>query len=227
LNTMQNNFTSSFSGYAGIEQMDSASSNQNTYGWYPNVNVEGSISLVESAESFNRQLPYDVHGCIFSGLSPQTVLQLTTRYYYELVPDTTDPVMVVMAKPSPCLDELALRLYSRALEHLPIAVPVDQNPLGEWFETVMDVIANGLPVIGTALATVFPPAAVIGTAASIAAQSIKYWNRQERIAEMQAQTVARPITSSTITTKRAAMTRRLPKPKTKRPVGINKNRRRR
>jgi hypothetical protein len=195
LNTINNPFTQNLPGTAGIISMfteDELIAGDGTLAYFPPQNAP-----------CNRQLPYDCHGAIFAGLSPQTTLQLTVRYYWELIPDVSDPMMLVMAKPSPCVDPLALQLYSRALEHLPVAVPVSENPLGEWFDTVMDVLTTALPVIGSAIP--LPYAGTIGSAAGAAAQAAKTYNAAQRKedAERVKQTVATDITTSSIGTRRA------------------------
>jgi len=107
-------------------------------------------------------LPFDINGCVFSGLSPQTTLQVTARYYFERVPSIADPNLLVLARPPPCFDPLAIEIYSKVLDTLPIAVPVGMNPLGEWFKDVLEAIAEYAPIIGGALGNVVPGAGAIG-----------------------------------------------------------------
>lgn len=190
LNTISNPFTQSQPAIGLISQMQEFGNINTATGvncWAPAIG--STVALTALTQSMIRQLPYDCHGCIFSGLSPSTTLQMTVRYYFELVPDYQDPVMLVMAKPSPCADQLAQQLYTRALEHLPVAVPVGENPLGEWFDTVMDIISGALPVVGAAFSPIFPPALAMGAAGSAAAQVAKAANAAERKKELAQQQV--------------------------------------
>lgn len=43
---------------------------------------------------------------------------------------------------------MALEIYTRSVCELPVAVPVDENPLGEWFNDVLDTVSEWAPKIG-------------------------------------------------------------------------------
>lgn len=85
--------------------------------------------------------PYNTTGAYFTGLSPQTTLQVTLKLLIETAPGASSP-FVTLAKPSPMYDPEALRLYTQVLNHLSVAVPVTMNPSGEWFQDVLGTLGS-------------------------------------------------------------------------------------
>lgn len=114
-------------------------------------------------------LPFDVHGAFFTGLSPETTLQVTVKYYIERIPTTSDPDLLVLSRPSPQYDPMAIEIYSRAMSELPVGVKVGENPLGEWFNDILDVVAEFAPAMGS----VFGPMGA--TAGSALATGARAW----------------------------------------------------
>jgi len=119
-------------------------------------------------------LPMDVNGSIFSGLSAESTLQITMRYFLERVPCAKDTTLVTLARTSTPFDPMALELYSRSMNELPVACQAGENPLGEWFTKVMDVVADAFPMAANVAGLVNPPLAaalrVTGAAARIASR---------------------------------------------------------
>nr|WAY16551.1 hypothetical protein [Stellavirales sp.] len=96
----------------------------------------------------NRIFPLDISGVFFSGLHPSATLTITSVFYIESFPSKGEVEIVTLGSPSPALDMVALELYSEAVKKLPAAVPFCENPAGEWFWDVVDVLADVAPVIG-------------------------------------------------------------------------------
>lgn len=95
-------------------------------------------------------LPFDTHGSIFTGLNPLSTLQVTVKYYVERIPTISEPDLLVLTRtPSP-FDPIALELYTRTVQQLPVAVMVKENPLGEWFNDILDTVADWAPTVGAA-----------------------------------------------------------------------------
>jgi len=111
----------------------------------------------------NHSLPFDLNGCIFSGLNVNSTLRVTARYYFERAPATSDPNLLVLARPSPPYDPVALELYSRLIVDMPVACRVDDNPMGEWFADLLAHLGSVAPMLGAALTPFFPAAGAIGT----------------------------------------------------------------
>lgn len=119
-------------------------------------NLPADASLVHS-------YPFDITGAIFTGLSDQTSLTVTVRYLIERFPGPAETDLVVLGRPSPAFDPLALELYSRCLEHLPACVRVSENPFGEWFNKVLGAVAEYAP----AVARIFPHPLVSGIVSTV------------------------------------------------------------
>jgi len=96
-------------------------------------------------------VPYAWHGAIFTGLPYQSTLQLTTKYYIERCPSVSEPDFLVLARSPPDYDPMALEIYTRTVCELPVAVPVDENPLGEWFNDVLETVSEWAPKLGNVI----------------------------------------------------------------------------
>jgi len=97
-----------------------------------------------------RVLPYDINGAIFTGLSAQTTLQVTTRYFVERIPSSADPDLLVLTRSPTPFDPTVQEIYSRVLSQLPIGCTVKENPLGEWFNDVLEAVVDYAPAVGAA-----------------------------------------------------------------------------
>lgn len=136
--------------------------------WAPYFGPDSATTRMRHACSTS--LPWDVSGCVFTGLAAQSAMTVTVKYFYERVPTPSDQALQVLTHPAPPFDELALRIYSQCMAELPIAVPVGENPLGEWFADVLDAISKFAPIVGGALSAAGVPfAGAIGTGLGIAA----------------------------------------------------------
>jgi hypothetical protein len=119
------------------------------YAWgsFGGLNAASSIKL----NAFADILPFDIVGCIFGGLNYNSTLQMTTKYYWERIPATTEPDILSLCQTASAYDPVAMELYSRALAEMPVAVPVDENPLGEWFSSLLDGFLAMGPKVGQVL----------------------------------------------------------------------------
>jgi len=112
--------------------------------------------------------PYNFTGLYFTGLSPQTTLQITIKYFVERFPTPYENNLIVLARPSSPFDPAALNLYGMAMNGLPVAVPVGENPLGEWWGDVLDKVAGVVSPVAKGLAMIpgiGAPAAIAGNVA--------------------------------------------------------------
>jgi hypothetical protein len=110
--------------------------------------------------------PIALTGSIFSGLSPTSSLQLSVVWYYEDFPSPVSDILT-LAKPSCEYDPVALKMYTEVLNKLPVVVPANWNPAGEWFWDVVTAIREHAASVGTMIGGA--PGAVIGKAASTVA----------------------------------------------------------
>jgi len=108
-----------------------------------------------------------------TGLSPQTTLTITFRTVVEYFPALTSSLLP-MAEPSPRFDPQALALYSEVIRGAPYAVPVGQNPGGEYFKKIMAYVSEALGLLS-------PMSGPFAPVATVAAPILKKWaNTPER-----------------------------------------------
>jgi len=125
----------------------------------PPVDRQGSL-----CSSCTTTLPFDINGAIFSGLTPQTTLKVTVRYYIERHPTIADPNLLVLSDPPAPYDPVVMEMAARVMQLMPVGVPVDENPLGEWFNQVIGAVAEWAPKIGEVVGKFIPGASMVGKA---------------------------------------------------------------
>lgn len=123
-----------------------------------NDTLVGYVSNFQSHTTvpIDHSLPFDSTIAHFSGLSPETSLVATVHYYIERVPSNDEQSLVPLTRPACPFDPLILEIYTRASQMLPVAVPVGENPLGEWFNKVMSVVTSVAPSISKLVAGPIP-----------------------------------------------------------------------
>lgn len=99
-----------------------------------------------NANQRNTTSPFYLCGAYFSGLPAGSQLTINTIYYIERFVDASNPDLVVLTQPSPFYDPVAIELYSRAAQHLPVGTKVKNNADGDWIKNVADVLGTfGVP----------------------------------------------------------------------------------
>jgi len=111
--------------------------------------------------------PYNTNGAYFTGLSYQTTLTINMKLLLESAPGPRSP-LATLAEPSPAYDPEALRVYSQLVTKLPVGVPFDENPDGEWFRTVLGTLGT----ISTMASAINPMFGVLGAGLGIAADVV-------------------------------------------------------
>jgi hypothetical protein len=107
--------------------------------------------------------PFNTSGIYASGLSPQSTLQVNVKILLEVAPDPTS-TLATLAQPSPPCDYEAVRLASNAFSALPVGVPFDENPNGEWFRSVLGTLG----ALSTSASGINPLFGIIGRGLSLA-----------------------------------------------------------
>jgi len=90
---------------------------------------------------------FDMSGSFFTGLSNSTTLTVNYIVYIERFPNQDDLDLIVSAKRSPEYDIRALEAYSVIAQSLPVGVPFNENGLGDWFKSAVNMAASVLPMI--------------------------------------------------------------------------------
>lgn len=107
----------------------------------PSVLVPGTTAVgFTSLPCFMTKL--DLSGAYFTGLTSQSVLTINWNIQIERMPSNEDLDLVVLAKPAPERDDVAIRFYSHASNSLPVGVRVKENGFGDWFKEVCSTAAD-------------------------------------------------------------------------------------
>jgi hypothetical protein len=112
------------------------------------VKLNGSNTGFQLYDGENVAYPtvYNESGAWFTGLSPQTSLQVVYHVVIERFVNENALDLVVMTTKSSSFDPEALELYSRAATLLPVGVPVANNASGDWIKNVADMLGTiGVP----------------------------------------------------------------------------------
>lgn len=139
------------------------------------------FGLAQNTTASDYLLPFDTSGAHFTGLSYATSLTVNVRWLFERIPAPNEADLVVLATPSAAYDPLALEIYTRCLRDMPSGVMLKENPLGEWFQSVISKVADWAPKIGTALSSIgIPGAGIIGNVVGNGASEIMRYLPKKR-----------------------------------------------
>lgn len=139
-------------------------SGQPTTMWYPYITNT-------TTSPANELLPFDVSGAIFTGLHPDSTMQVTVRYIMERVPSIAEPDLLVLTRTPAPYDPLALELYARTISLMPVGCMVKDNPLGEWFNDMLSTLGDIAPLVGRTVGNFVPGADLVGRAIGSAAKA--------------------------------------------------------
>jgi len=104
------------------------------------VNIVANVGLATAPSVYWTEM--DMSGSYFTGLSSSTTLTVNYIVYIERFPTQDDLDLIVSAKKSPEYDIKALEAYSIISQSMPVAVPFDENWLGEWFTNAVKDVVN-------------------------------------------------------------------------------------
>jgi hypothetical protein len=181
MNNTENPYFTPTPGISGMISPTSAVAMEDGVGW---VGYLPRLRAGELADNLDYSActtvwPWDVSGCVFSGLNEFSTLQVTVRYYIERHPSIAEPDLLVLAR-TPCpYDPTVQEIYARAMHELPVGVPVGMNPLGEWFNEVLDAVATWAPQVGSALGNIIPGASMVGNAFGMGAKAWRNTRKNE------------------------------------------------
>jgi hypothetical protein len=137
---------------------------------YATMCLNGYAPPNSASSSIAVSYPFDNTGFIFQGLPAGTSLQFTVKYFVEFFPTVQNGLLQSLATPSAAYDPLALEIYSRCLRELPVACAQGENPLGEWFNEVLDLISSAAPKVGAVFG---PTGTIIGNGLGLLAKTAR------------------------------------------------------
>jgi len=107
------------------------------------------IATKQWSQQNNMIIPFNRKGIFCTGLTPQSTFTLNFNSILEVFPTYQNPQLVLLTKPSPSEDYVALELYSKAVRDFPVGVMFGANGLGDWILGCVDPIADFASEIGT------------------------------------------------------------------------------
>lgn len=152
------------SGYVAIWEPVGGVSSTNATGNWPTNAVSPAAGAMFTKYPQQSFADIETSGAYFAGLSLQTTLTITARFYVEIVPMASNTTLAVLRKPTPADDPMVRYMYKAIVENLPPGCMLDDNAEGGWWDTILGVAKSVLPAVGAALTPIFPPAAAIGSA---------------------------------------------------------------
>lgn len=99
---------------------------------------------------------YHHSGAYFTGLSLQDTLTINAIWYIERFPSVKQPDLLVLSKPTPFRDHVALELYSHALEYMPVGMKFNANGFGDWFNDVVGTISDFVSPVASVIGDILP-----------------------------------------------------------------------
>jgi len=109
--------------------------------------------------------PFNTSGVFLTGLSLDSTFTVTLKVYVERAPTVNEPDLSVLATPSASYDVMALQLYAKALQQLPVAVPVRFNKAGDWWRNILRAVSTIAMPLAKAVAPWLPMGQLIGATA--------------------------------------------------------------
>jgi len=134
--------------------------------------VAGSItgSYVESVGEFS---DWNYAGAFLTGLPANAAIKLHARVGLEFLVSSIDTTFQSFSRnPVPVSPEL-VEIFSKILSNMPAGFDYKDNPLGEWFDSILRAVAEAAPIVGNFLTPVFPAAGLIGKGIGTAAQAVR------------------------------------------------------
>jgi len=154
----------------------------------PGNNIAGEVILCPTPGSLTstgairlrgtgKVLPWCHAGAFLVGLAQGSSFVIRLRTYIEIFPQPRDGNNLIrLTNPTVSKHDTMTELISEVLKTMPAGCAYIDNPLGEWFNRLMSSIETFAPMVGSALSTIFPPAALIGQGLGVVAKGARKMN---------------------------------------------------
>jgi hypothetical protein len=118
---------------------------------------------------------YCYAGVFLTGLSLQSAFRLRYRTYWEFLPGVGVQSLSMMriSTPGPEYNPVVHEALRLVIRHMPAGCRYVDNPLGEWFDSLLSIVEAAAPAVGAAISPFFGPAGMIGNAIGGVASHIK------------------------------------------------------
>lgn len=120
---------------------------------------------------------WNMCGAFMTGLAQGSSILVKHRVYLEIFPSTLKDSesfsLIRLTNPTVPYSPVILEVLAQVLRDMPAGCRYIDNPLGEWFQSILDKIATYAPVVGAALTPLSPLAPIIGSAVGKGAAMIR------------------------------------------------------
>jgi hypothetical protein len=186
------NYPNTFEGMAanGVYAINTPNTIQNQY----KANVGGSALLMTSLGNISNLTltatqtlglgsaqDWCYFGSFLTGLAQGASVLVRYRTYLEVAPTPRDGNNLVrLLNPSVPHNPAVTEVLDKVLVTMPAGCSYTDNPLGEWFDSLMNAIESAAPSVGSALGMIFPPAKLIANGIGMAAGGARQLNVDSR-----------------------------------------------
>jgi hypothetical protein len=115
------------------------------------LTIDGGGDPPINAYPATARTPFNQSGAFFTGLSPQTVLNVNVRTWIEIFPSQINNPLTPLAQPSAPYDEVFWRIYSECIKDMPPGVMLKENGLGDWLSDIAGKVGNFISPIAKAV----------------------------------------------------------------------------
>jgi len=140
--------------------------------WGSVLNFSGQLQGTYT-ESVGEVAPWNSSGAFMTGLVQGASILVRCSVGIEYMVNKTDATLVALCRdPVPSSPEL-MEIFNKILAELPAGFNYRDNPLGEWFDKILSMVADFAPRVGGLLSPIVPGAALIGSAIGTGAKAIQ------------------------------------------------------
>jgi len=145
--------------------------------------IDGKYTAVPLSYNGTDVQKMNLSGAYFTGLNLQDVLTINVIWYVERMPDDSQRDLLVLAKPTPHYDPIALDMYSVIMAEMPWAMIQKSNGFGDWFKDAVSVVTD---TIAPAIGALPGPIGMLGKGATIGGKilgGLMGGNKKEEVKE--------------------------------------------
>jgi hypothetical protein len=124
-------------------------------------------------ESYGEMSPWNFSGAFMTGLVQGASILVRCSVGIEYIVNKADTTFVALSRAPVASSPELLEIFAKVLRDLPAGFDYKDNPMGEWFDKILSMVADFAPRVGGLLSPLFPGAALIGTAVGTGAKAIQ------------------------------------------------------
>jgi hypothetical protein len=124
-------------------------------------------------------------GAFMTGLAQGSSILLKHRVYIEIFPSSfpgsNSASLVRLSDKTTPYSPMIMEVLAQVIRDMPAGCAYTDNPLGEWFQSILDHVSNLAPVIGKVVGTVLPGASLIGEGIGVVSKAVSEKMKKKRV----------------------------------------------